>query len=235
MTLTTAALARFSQCGHKHKLVDIEGLPLPPSTRQAVSRSVRRLIQDALSWPQEAPQSIAGVVAGEMATVALTAAEIERGMRSVTDKVEYSTRRLFNLWWSVVRPRITHTHLYRAFELGISGATVTGHIEIQEARAVRATKVRTRRPEASEAERDLGLILQCIAASAETVTVDYLVETDKLAVDRQEFTLSAGQVEMARERVKCAVQAIEAQTFLPADLSDWRCLACPLRQVCRYV
>ena len=234
MTLSTGELARFSQCGHKYLLAS-QGVPLPPSTRQAVSRAVRCLIQDALSRPSEAPQSISGVVAGEMATVALTDAESARGWKTTSDRVEYLVTRLFHLWNSVVKPRIKPTHLGRKFELGIGFATITGTIEIQEAKDVRATKVRTRRPEAGEAERDLGLIFQAIAAGAETVTVDYLVEAAALAVDRQSFTLSAGQVEMARERVKAAVQAVEAQVFLPADLSDWRCQSCALRPVCRYV
>jgi hypothetical protein len=256
MTLTTAALARFAQCGYKHLLVDIEGVPLPPSTRQAVSRAVRKAIQLELcggaiqaeggagrqSTPtppqsrQNAPGSIASIVDGEMATVALTPQESARGMRSVTDKVEYSTRRLFGLWNSVVRPRIDFTHLNRPFELGLGGAVITGHIEIMGATSIRATKVRTRRPEVGEAERDLGLILQAIAAGAETVTVDYLIESDKrLAVDRQTFALTAGQVESTRERVKAAAAAIEMGVFLPADTSDWRCISCPLRAVCRYV
>jgi CRISPR/Cas system-associated exonuclease Cas4 (RecB family) len=79
------------------------------------------------------------------------------------------------------------------------------------------------------------LILQAIAAGAERVTTDYLIESDLLAVDRQEWSLSDAQVEMARERVKAAVKAIEAGVFLPADASDWRCVSCPLRPCCRYV
>jgi hypothetical protein len=250
MTLTTGELSRFSQCGHKYLLAS-QGVPLPPSTRQAVSRAARKAIQLDLCGgtiqaersadqstpvpPQSRSGALEPVVAEEMAQVALTPAEASRGLKTTSDRVLYSVTRLFNLWRAVVKPRITHTHLNRGFELGIGGATITGHIEIQEAGGIRATKVRTRRPEAGEAERDIGLILQCIAAGAQTVTVDYLIEAATLSVDRQVFALSDVQVAMARERVACAVQAIKAQTFLPADLSDWRCVACPLRAVCRYV
>jgi len=240
MILTTAALARFSQCGHKYSLVDVQSVDIPATTRQAVSRSVRAAVQQDLrqNTPQSSriePGSIAAIVAGEMAKVALTPTEASRGMKTATDRVAYSATRLFGLWRAVVKPRIHHTHLNRPFELGIGGATITGTIEIQEAGGVRATKVRTRRPEKGEAERDVGLILQAIAAGAERVTVDYLGEADTLAVDRQEFTLAASQVEMARERVKAAVASIDAGIFLPADASDWRCTSCPLHAVCRYV
>jgi len=240
VTLTTAALARFSQCGHKFKLADLEGVEIPATTRQAVSRSVRAAIQQDLrqnapSRPQEARHWIDGLAQGEMARVALTPAEAARGMKTTTDRVAYSATRLYGLWRAVFKPRIHHTHLGRGFELGIGGATITGTIEIQEVGAVRATKVRTRRPEKGEAERDVGLILQAIAAGAERVTTDYLVEADTLAVDRQEFTLLASQVEMARERVKAAAAAVEVGIFLPADASDWRCVSCPLRAVCRFV
>ena len=217
MTLTTGQLAIFSQCGHKFKLTS-EGVPLPPSTRQAVSRSVRQAIQFELCGgaiqaeggagrqstptpPQSHHPSLDSIVAGEMAQVAITPAEASRGLKTTTDRVLHSTARLFHLWRAVVRPRIFHTHLHRPFELGIGGAIVAGHIEIQAAGGIRATKIRTRRPDAGEAERDLGLILQAIAADAENVTVDYLIEGDKLSVDRQEFTLSGNQVELARERV----------------------------------
>jgi hypothetical protein len=156
-------------------------------------------------------------------------------MKTTTDRVAYSATRLYGLWRACVKPRIHHTHLGRGFELGIGGATITGTIEIQESGGVRATKVRTRHPEKGESERDVGLILQAIAAGAERVTTDYLIESDPLAVDRQEFTLSDSQVEMARERVKAAVAAIEMGVFLPCDTSDWRCTSCPLHAICLYV
>jgi hypothetical protein len=170
-----------------------------------------------------------------MATVALTEAESARGWKTTSDRVEYSVTRLFHLWNSVVKPRIKPTHLGRKFELGIAGATITGTIEIQEAGGIRATKIRTKRPTENEAERDTGLILQCIAAQAETVTVDYLIESEKLAVDRQTFSLADHHVESTRERVKAAVGAIEAGVFLPAEADSWKCLSCPLRMVCRFV
>ena len=240
MTLTTSALARFSQCGHKFKLADLEGVEIPATTRQAVSRSVRAAIQQDLrqnapSRPQEARHWIDGLAQGEMARVALTPAEAARGMKTTTDRVAYSATRLYGLWRACVKPRIHHTRLGRGFELGIGGATITGTIENQESGGVRATKVRTRHPEKGESERDVGLILQAIAAGAERVTTDYLIESDPLAVDRQEFTLSDSQVEMARERVKAAVAAIEMGVFLPCDTSDWRCTSCPLHAICLYV
>ena len=240
MTLTTAALARFSQCGHRYWLTDVEKVDNPATTRMAVSRTVRAaiqqdLLQNAPSRPQETAGWIGGLSQGEMARVALTPAEAARGMKTTTDRVAYSATRLYGLWRAVVKPRIHHTHLGRGFELGIGGATITGAIEIQEAGGVMATKARTRRPEKGESERDVGLILQAIAAGAERVTTDYLVESDPLAVDRQEWTLSDAQVEMARNRVKAAAAAVEAGIFLPADAADWRCVSCPLRAVCRYV
>lgn len=240
MTLTTAALARFSQCGHRYWLTDVEGVDNPATTRQAVSRAVRAAVQQDLRQsapqsPQEASHRIDGLAQGEMARVALTAQEASRGMKTTTDRVAYSATRLYGLWRAVVKPRIHHTYLGRGFELGIGGATITGTIEIQEAGGVRATKVRTRRPEKDESARDVGLILQAIAAGAERVTTDYLIESDKLAVDRQEWSLSDSQVEMARERVRAAVKAIEAGVLLPADAADWRCISCPLHAVCRYV
>jgi CRISPR/Cas system-associated exonuclease Cas4 (RecB family) len=240
MTLTTSALARFSQCGHRYWLTDVEGVDNPATTRMAVSRAVRAavqqdLLQNAPSRPRETAPWIGGLSQGEMARVALTPQEAARGMKTTTDRVAYSATRLYGLWRAVVKPRIHHTHLGRGFELGIGGATITGAIEIQEAGGVRSTKVRTRRPEKEESTRDVGLILQAIAAGAERVTTDYLIESDKLAVDRQEWSLSDAQVEMARERVKAAVKAIEVGVFLPADTSDWRCVSCPLHALCRYV
>ena len=240
MTLTTAALARFSQCGHRYWLTDVEGVDNPATTRMAVSRVVRAAIQQDLSQnapqsPTIAPGSIEAIAAGEMARVALTPQEAARGMKTTTDRVAYSATRLYGLWRACVKPRITATHLSRPFELSMGGAVVTGRIEIMESGGIRNTKIRTKRPDKEESTRDVGLILQAIAAGAERATTDYLIESDKLAVDRQEFTLSDGQVEMARGRVRCAVQAIEDQTFLPADLSDYRCVSCPLRAVCRYV
>jgi hypothetical protein len=156
-------------------------------------------------------------------------------MKTTTDRVAYSATRLYGLWRACVKPRIHHTHLGRGFELGIGGATITGTIEIQESGGVRATKVRTRHPEKGESERDVGLILQAIAAGAERVTTDYLIESDPLAVDRQEWSLSDAQVEMARNRVKAAAAAIEMGAFLPCDTSDWRCTSCPLHAICLYV
>ena len=240
MTLSTASFARFSQCGHKYSLVDVQGVDIPATTRQAVSRAVRAAVQqdlrqNASQSSRIEPGSIAAIVSGEMARVALTPQEAARGMKTTTDRVAYSATRLFGLWRACVKPRIHHTHLGRGFELGIGGATITGTIEIQESGGVRATKVRTRHPEKGESERDVGLILQAIAAGAERVTTDYLIESDPLAVDRQEFTLSDSQVEMARERVKAAVAAIEMGVFLPCDTSDWRCTSCPLHAICLYV
>ena len=239
ITLSTGQFATFSQCGHKYLLAS-QGVEIPATTRQAVSRAVRAAIQQDLrqnapSRPQETAGWVGGLAQGEMARVTLTPQEASRGMKTTTDRVAYSATRLYGLWRACVKPRIIATHLSRPFELGIGGATITGAIEIQEAGGVRATKVRTRRPEKGESERDVGLILQAIAAGAERVTVDYLVEADTLAVDRQEFTLAASQVEMARERVKAAVASIGAGIFLPSDASDWRCVSCPLHAVCLYV
>ena len=239
ITLSTGQFATFSQCGHKYLLAS-QGVEIPATTRQAVSRAVRAAVQQDLRQnapqsPQEARHWIDGLAQGEMARVALTPAEAARGMKTTTDRVAYSATRLYGLWRACVKPRIHHTHLGRGFELGIGGATITGTIEIQESGGVRATKVRTRHPEKGESERDVGLILQAIAAGAERVTTDYLIESDPLAVDRQEWSLSDAQVEMARNRVKAAAAAIEMGAFLPCDTSDWRCTSCPLHAICLYV
>lgn len=239
MTFTDAEFATFSQCGHRYKLTSIESVPHYPATRQLVSRIVRDAIQAELRAhhePQQTRQLLERLTTTHLGSdVSLTELEASHGNRWVFEQTLKSATRLFGLWRAVVLPKVAHTHLNRPYELSIGGATITGRIEIQEATQIRATRVRSKRPAAGEAALDYRLIFAAIAAGVEGVEVNFLIDTEKLAVDRQEFCLTEAQVESARLRVDAMRQSIESGCFLPSDSSSWKCLACQLRPVCKYV
>ncbi len=100
---------------------------------------------------------------------------------------------------------------------------------------MRITKVRGRRPETRETEHDLAATILALGSCAPEVEADFLIDQKEVALVRQRVEVSPEQIAALEARVMGAAQAVEAGVFLPAAPSDWRCQACPLRQVCRFV
>lgn len=245
MTFTLSAFLRFSQCGHRYWLQDVEGVQALPRTRQVVSQAVRRAIHadllrkvqtNALLSAQEARQSI------ESATrliaswgVDYTPEQAATGQSRALDAMIFSATRMYMMWRAVVAPKVEPIALSKPFELQIAGHTITGTIDVEEAGLVRITKVRGRRPEAHETEHDLAATIAGLAVSAAEVETDFLVDQKEAALVRQVAEINPARVAALEERVQASARAVEAGVFLPAAPGDWRCLACPLREVCRYV
>lgn len=250
MTITASALARFYRCGELYRLAS-EGVPLPPTTRQCVSRAVRRAIQadlqskmdtGALLATPDARRGLESAVRAHLAgDVYLTDAEAAAGNRRIFETVMLSAQRVYLMHRAVVAPKIQPAALSRPFELVIGEHSVTGIIEIEEPTGTRATKVRARRPEEGEASRDLSLAIQALALEQmdgtppSEATVDYLIEAKELAYVRQTVEFEGGMLAAAESRVKAALQAIEQGAFVPVDSQAWYCRSCQLRPVCRYV
>jgi hypothetical protein len=252
VTFTTAQFARFSQCGELYRLQDIERVPVLPTTRQVISRVVRDSIQaeveqkaarGVLLSPQDARQRVEALATFHMAApVSLTPAGASQGQRRAYEGVFVEALRLVMAWRVVVGGRINPSAAARPFSLHIAAHDITGHIEIQEdTRAVHCTKVRTRQPSADEADHDLGLTLAALAVEhldgrqPSELVMDVLVAGEKVGYHRLVADAGRGRFVALEERIKMAAAALEARVFMPADAQDWRCRACQLRPICRYV
>jgi PD-(D/E)XK nuclease superfamily len=239
MTFTVAQFLRFTRCPALYDLADVQGVPMPPTTRQVVSRAVRAVVLQecqakidtgAISEVKEARQRVERAVQAEMAQdIAYTREEAARGQRTAFERALRSAAALVNLWRAAVSPRIQPVWVSVWFGNPLSGA-----LEIVEQSNVRLTRVRSRRPAADEAQHDVAVAIH-MAAYVQPVIVDYLIEADPLVVDRQTVEYDEAKVVALRERVRQMVACVEAGVFPPTDPAYWRCQSCSLRMCCRYV
>lgn len=250
MTITAPALARFYRCGELYRLA-AEGVPLPPTTRQAGARAVRQAIQadlqakidtGALLAAPDARRGLETAVRAHLGgDVYLTDSEAALGNRRIFETVMLSAQRVYLMWRAVAAPKIQPAALSRPFELVVGEHSVTGTIEIEEPTGIRATKVRSRRPEEGEASRDLSLAIQALALEQmdgmppSLATVDYLIDTKELAYVRQTVEFDGGMLAACQARVKAGLDAAQNAQFLPTDPANWWCRACQLRACCRFV
>ena len=237
MTLTVSQFLHFTRCPALYELADIQGVPMPPTTRQVVSRSVRavvlqecqaRIDTGSISDAKEARQRVERAVQAQMAQdIAYTPEEAARGQRTAFEKAFRSAFALVSLWRTVVAPRIQPVAVSTEFH----ESHLTGQFEIVEIPNVRLTRVRSRRPAANEAQHDITVAIHA-AASGKSVVVDYLIEADPLVVDRQIVEYDEAKVVALRERVNLMARCVD---FPPTDPAYWRCQSCSLRACCRYV
>lgn len=245
MTFTLGSFLRFTQCGHRYWLQDVEGVQVLPRARQVVSQAVRRAIHSdlmtkvrtgALLPTKEASRSIESAARSISSSgVDFTPEEAAMGQSRAVDKIAFSAARMYMLWRAVVGPKVEPVALSQAFELPIAGHSITGTVDVVEAGLVRITKVRGRRPEAHETEHDLAATILALGACAPEVEADFLIDQKEVALVRQRVEVSPEQIAALEARVMAAAQAVEAGVFLPAAPDSWKCLACPLREVCRFV
>ena len=240
MTFTVSQFLRFTRCPALYDLADVQGIPMPPTTRQVVSRAVRAVvlqecqtkincgaIHDAKQGRQLVEQSVQAQMAQD---IAYTREEAARGQRTAFERAFRSSSALVNLWRAAVAPRIQPAVVSSLFDW----ASLSGVFEVVEFGNVRLTRVRSRRPSADEAQYDITVAVH-MAASGKTVIVDYLIESDPLVVDRQTVEYDEAKVVALRERVRQMVACVEAGVFPPTDPAYWRCQSCSLRACCRYV
>ena len=253
MTFTAAQLRTFSVCGERYRLENIEGLPVYPTTRQIVSRIVRAGIQADLAAKlatgtllssQDAYGAIQAAARAHISSeVALTPAQVSSGNSRVFQQVAYQATRLGMMHHSVVAPRIEPTHLSRVVSCELGGHTLTAVVEIQEgSRTIRATKVRSRKPEDGESEGDIGLLIQALGLDRETghmpdsAIVTYLVDGGKeVGILKQEVEIDPNRVAALEHRVRQASAASESRVYSPADPQSWQCRSCAHRMYCLYV
>jgi hypothetical protein len=237
MTFTVAQFLHFTRCPALYELADIQRVPMPPTTRQVVSRAVRavvlqecqaRIDTGSISDAKEARQRVERAVQAEMAQdIAYTPEEAARGQRTAFERALRSAVALVNLWRAAVEPRIQPVAVSASFD----ATHLTGQFEIVENSNVRLTRVRSRRPAANEAQHDITVAIHA-AASGKMVVVDYLIEADPLVVDRQIVEYDEAKVVALRERVNLMARCVD---FPPTDPAYWRCQSCSLRACCRYV
>jgi hypothetical protein len=247
VTISVQALSRYTRCGHLYKLQDLESVPNWPTTRQIISRSVHGAIEADLRHSiatgealpvDDARRGLDSILQGHLAgDHALSDAECSLGNRRIYETMLAECERAYFAWRSVVAPKCVAVDVGREFSYLIGNAEVTGRIEILERGRIRATKIRSRRPDEGEASRDLSFAVAVLAmrGAAPKVTVDYLVTSKEMAYVRQEVDFDAEMLEAAKERVRVALEAVTAGVYLPASPDDWRCRACGLRACCRYV
>jgi hypothetical protein len=236
MTFTVSQFLHFTRCPALYELADIQGVPMPPTTRQVVSRAVRAVVLQecqtkidtgSISDIKEGRQRVDRAVQAEMAQdIAYTQEEAESGQRTAFEKAFRSAYALVNLWRVAVAPRIQPVAVSVWF-----GKPLRGEFEITEQSNVRLTRVRSRRPAPNEALHDITVAVH-MAASGKTVIVDYLIEADPLVVDRQTVEYDESRVVALRERVNLMARCVD---FPPTDPAYWRCQSCSLRACCRYV
>ena len=237
MTFTVAQFLHFTRCPALYDLADVQGIPMPPTTRQVVSRAVRAVvlqecqtkincgaIHDAKQGRQLVEQSVQAQMAQD---IAYTREEAARGQRTAFERAFRSSSALVNLWRAAVAPRIQPAVVSSLFDW----ASLSGVFEVVEFGNVRLTRVRSRRPAADEAQNDITVAVH-MAASGETVIVDYLIEADPLVVDRQTVEYDESRGVALRERVNLMARCVD---FPPTDPAYWRCQSCSLRACCRYV
>lgn len=237
MIVSASELYRFYRCGHLYQLIDIDGVPNPPTTRQLISRIVRDGVKaDLTAWQEAsaAARSLKNDTERHFAqTVAYTRAEAAQG-RVRTMEANYTIAlRMYMMWRSTVYQKIASISLQREYSMEIDGDVVTGFIEIEEAGSVRSTRVTTRTPEDGIA--DLRMLIPAVALGKEAAIVDCLIDQQRMAYMRQVHEITPEVIEATRERVKAALQAIERGQLVPADSSAWWCRSCQQRPVCRYV
>lgn len=245
MILTAGQLARFYRCGELYRMADVDRIPYPPGTSQIVSRVVRQAIQDDMRTKQvtgaimatpEARANLEGITRTHLTgETFLTEQQASTGNRRIYETVLLSAQRCYLMWRAVVSNRLTPVSLNREFSLSVGAHEITGIVEMEDPNGIRATKVRTRRPEEGEASRDLSLAIQAMALSASHVIVDYLIEAKELLYVRQEFEVTPEASQAALDRVRAALEAIDLGCFVPAPAEAWWCRSCQLRPCCRYV
>jgi CRISPR/Cas system-associated exonuclease Cas4 (RecB family) len=247
VTFTLGAFLRFSQCGHRYWLQDVEGVQVLPRARQAVSQAVRRAIHADLTArmetgsflsTQEARQSIEMAVRLIVSSgVDYTPQEVTLGQSRASDAILFAATRMYMMWRAVVASKVEPVSVGKPFSLELAGHSITGTIDIEEAGLVRITKVRGRRPEAHETENDIGALISTLAAfhPIPQVEVDFLIDHKEAGLVRQQVEINPQRIAALEERVMATAQAVEAGVFLPAETGSWKCASCPLRQVCRFV
>ena len=239
MTFTVAQFLHFTRCPALYELADIQRVPMPPTTRQVVSRAVRAVVLQqcqskidtgAFFDAKEARQRIERAVQAEMAQdIAYTQEEADRGQRTAFEKAFRSSLTLIGMWRAAVASRIQPVAVSTAFTDPVFH--LIGQFEVVEVPNVRLTRVRSRRPAANEAQHDITVAIHA-AASGKMVVVDYLIEADPLVVDRQIVEYDEAKVVALRERVNLMARCVD---FPPTDPAYWRCQNCSLRSCCRYV
>ena len=240
MTFTVAEFLHFSRCPALYELHHLQGVPMPPTTRQIVARSVREVVLQelqakidtgAIPDAREARQRVERVVEDQMAQdIAYTSEEANRGQRTAFEKAFRDTMALLHLWRVAVAGRIQPVAVRSSF----MDHGMTGEFEIVEVGNIRTLRVRQHRPAAGESQHDLGAIVQAVA-SGKSVVVDYLIDSDPLVVDRQIVEFDGAKLAALHERIALMARCVEAGRFPPADPAYWRCQNCSLRTCCRYV
>ena len=152
MTFTLGSFLRFSQCGHRYWLQDVEGVQVLPRARQVVSQAVRRAVYfdlmtkvrtGALLSTKEASRSIESAARSISSSgVDFTPEEAAMGQSRAVDRIAFSAARMYMLWRAVVGPKVEPVALSQAFELPIAGHLITTTVDVVEAGLVRITKVR---------------------------------------------------------------------------------------------
>ncbi len=244
MNCTVAELLHFSRCPALYELHHLQGVPMPPTTRQIVSRAVRALVLEelqakidtgAILEAQEARQRVWKTVDAQITQdIAYTPQEAARGQRTAYEKAARDAGALLQLWRAVVARLIHPARLQEPFSEYIRGHCLSGQFEIVENAQIRTIRVRQQRPANGEAQYDMGAVVQAVI-SAKPVVVDYLIDSDPMVVDRQIVEFDGGKWAAIQERVCVMARCIEAGRLPPADPAYWRCQNCSLRSCCRYV
>ena len=244
MIFPAPAFARFVRCPVIYDLHDLQGVPMPPTTRQVLSRIVRgevkRELQSKLAT-QAIPDSRGARLSVEQLSqeqfaqdIAYTPDEAARGQRTAFERTLTRAWALVGLWRAAVAPRIEPIATDAAYEFKAGEHSITGYVECvtQDGNRLtaRSTRVRSRRPAKDETAQNQVLFLP-----GWDVTVDYLIDSDPLSVETQTVERSESIRVALQERVLNAARAVEAGVFTPTDPQNWKCLSCSLRECCRFV
>lgn len=242
MTFTLADFTNFTRCPALYELTHIHDVPMPPTTRQVLSRVVRDVVLQQLQHKVDKGVIPDHIEVRKLVTastdvhmgqdIAYTADEAARGQRTAWEKVFTRSMALVQMWRSAVAPRIEPAAVLLPFVRQFGDVRVAGNVEIDEPNNIRVVRVRQRRPAADAAMHDLPLLLQ---AGGRTVIIDYLIDAEPLVVDRQVVEHDEAKALAVSERVRQMARACEAKLFVPADPAYWRCQSCGVRVCCRYV
>ena len=256
MIFPAPAFARFVRCPVIYDLHDLQGVPMPPTTRQVLSRIVRgevkrelqsKLATQAIPDARGARLSVEQLSQEQFAQdIAYTPDEAARGQRTAFERTLTRAWALVGLWRAAVAPRIEPIATDAAYEFKAREHSITGYFECvtQDGNRLtaRSTRVRSRRPAKDETAQNQVLFLPGKASPdargaclSWDVTVDYLIDSDPLSVETQSVERSESIRVALQERVLNAARAVEAGVFTPTDPQNWKCLSCSLRECCRFV
>lgn len=134
-----------------------------------------------------------------------------------------------------VAPGVEPVHVERPFGVQVSSdIRLTGHIDVQEAAAIRDTKTINKTPGEIKGEHWVQSQLYAVGALVndqklpERIKIDYLV---KLKKEKKAVTLEAEVNEQTAQRAldrlaitsRVIVRAIESGDFMPAPADSWAC------------